>query len=416
MEHGASLTPSPASYNTMLRVLCEAERIDEAMQLLGEAEALGLADERSYTRIISFLHQRGQVAEATQVFARCQDRLSLTQDADAPVARSFLSSAQWRTSDTLGAASPVEPPYMALVRRVASAEKNKELHRLIQAGLWDEAWALFQSWASVGEADTFAFNTIMHGCGSASAALALKADMEAANVPLSLATWNILVQLLAMEGLTAEGCRMLDEMEDRGITPTERTLRPLLKAMFAQGQGSTARSIQQRCKLQRQVKEREAKELALREADKVVGSQAGAEYMTDAERKDAAAALVAAAIVQQQTSTRKPHPNSRILPHPLPPPPGGWSQFRDRDGTVVGRGRWGARRGSNRGKAAARGREARGREARGREARGREARGREARDGSWQGARSIRLQGGEGRGPGEDRQGGGADPPQPPGR
>jgi pentatricopeptide repeat protein len=398
MEHGASLTPSPASYNTMLRVLCEAERIDEAMQLLGEAEALGLADERSYTRIISFLHQRGQVAAATKVFARCQDRLLLTQDADAPVARSFLSSAQWRMSDTLGAASPVEPPYMALVRRVASSEKNKELHRLIQAGLWDEAWALFQSWASVGDADTFAFNTIMHGCGSASAALALKADMEAANVPLSLATWNILVQLLAMEGLTVEGCLMLDQMEDRGITPTERTLRPLLKAMFAQGQGSTARSIQQRCKLQRQVKEREAKEIALREADKVVGAQAGAEYMTDTERKDAAAALVAAAIVQQQASTRNTQRNTLGRPRSLSPPPGGWSQFRDRDGTVVGRGggRRGARRGSNRGKAA--------------------ARGREALDGSWQGARSIRLQGGEGRGPGEDRQGGGADPPQPPGR
>jgi len=392
MEHVANLTPSTASYNTMLRVLCEADRIDEAMQLLGEAEALGLADERSYTRIISVLHQRGRVADATQVFARCQDRMSLTQDADAPVLNaSVTSGAPGDGSGSRGAgpeahAVAVEPPYMALVRRVASAEKNKELHRLIQAGMWDEAWALFQSWARVGEADTFAFNTIMHGCGSASAALSLKADMEAANVPLSLATWNIVVQLLAIEGMIDEGCQMLDEMEDRGITPTERTLRPLLKAMSAQGQGRNARRIQQRCKLQRQVRE---KELALREAHRVVGAQAGAEDMTEAERKDAAAALVAAAIVEQQASKRKTPRSSPATALSLPPPPGGWSQFRDRDGTVVS---WGGRRDGRRG--ADRGRA--------------EARGRGGRDGSWRGARSIRQQRGEDR-PGSG--GGGAEPP-----
>jgi len=73
--HSANLCPSSTLYNTLLRVLCGDERIHAAMQLLNEAEAATLADECTYTRIISYLHQRGQVEEATHFFARCEQRL-----------------------------------------------------------------------------------------------------------------------------------------------------------------------------------------------------------------------------------------------------------------------------------------------------------------------------------------------------
>jgi len=244
--HSANLCPSSTSYNTLLRVLCGDERIHEAMQLLNEAEAATLADERTYTRIISYLHQRGQVEEATQIFARCEQR---------------LPSVGASTDDWEGAESEVEwqeLQYMALVRRVASAAKTKGLYRLLKVGRVEEAWDLFEAWVSKGEADTFAYNTIMHGCGSASTALTLKTEMVASGVAVSSSTWNILVQLLAMEGRIAEAREILNEMEDIGLTPSERTLRPLLGAMRAVGSKQDARRIQQRCKLQRSVKEKEA--------------------------------------------------------------------------------------------------------------------------------------------------------------
>jgi pentatricopeptide repeat protein len=55
----AQLAPSTTSYNTLLRVLCAADRLGDAMLLLAEAESRALADERTYTRIISYLHHHG---------------------------------------------------------------------------------------------------------------------------------------------------------------------------------------------------------------------------------------------------------------------------------------------------------------------------------------------------------------------
>jgi pentatricopeptide repeat protein len=370
MECVANLAPSTTSYNTLLRVLCENERMDEGMQLLLEAETAGLADTRTYTRIIYFLHQRGEVDMATEVYARCQERLSVIEDADAFVPRGACAGAKpmedlkaspegWtgvgRTGEDGGEGAggdEGEPRYMSLVRRVASAEKTKELHHLLQAGRLEEAWSLFESWVMDGSADTYSYNTIMHGFGDSGRALALKHNMTANGVPLSMATWNILVQLLAMEGRITDALDILDEMELQGLMPTDRTLNPLLKSMRAGGQVREARRLQQRCKLQRLVSEKEA--LAANEAlaardkaaeeeedeDKGLGAEKGGsedeDGMTEAERKDAAAARVAAAIVEQQTVMRTEQAGrcqhdgrgarkSVMEPPPaLPPPPGGW--------------------------------------------------------------------------------------------
>jgi len=341
----ANLAPSTTSYNTLLRVLCENECIEEAMQVVQQAEAASLADERTYTRIIYHLHHRGQVRDATHLFERCQQQLSMDSAKDArkwggqvsPIARGGTTQPSTGSGPEQAEA---EPPYMELVRRVASSERTKELDRMLKAGRLEEAWLLFRSWTATGEADTYTYNTIMHGCGSASQALTLKANMTANGIPVSESTWNILLQLLSMEGRVAEGRALLDEMEDSGITPTERTLRPLLKTMRACGQQRDARRLSLRCKLERSVKEKE--ELARGAAQGLIPD----EGLSDVERKDAAAAAVASEIAQRhvQISSR----DNADAKASLTPPPGGWGKFAGRKTSEE--------RGNRKGRGTARGR------------------------------------------------------------
>ena len=351
----AHLQPSTTSYNTLLRVLCENECIDEAMHVLQQAEAAALADERTYTRIINHLHHCGKVKEATELFDRSQERLSKAPAKDAGALFGSSDDAMTRGSvptqgdshrrGASGGEQPTsEPPYMALVRRVASSERTKELDRMLKAGRLDEAWVLFRCWASRGEADTYSYNTIMHGCGSASQALALKANMTANSIALSHSTWNILVQLLSMEGRISEGQALLEEMEASGITPTERTLRPLLKAMRACGRARDARRLAQRCKLERRVKEKE--ELARRASE---GFRTDQDHgISEGERKDAAAAAVARAIAGRHL--RRQNMDDRNATAELQPPPGGWEQFQESSGRKVGsKERTGRSKGQDRG-------------------------------------------------------------------
>ena len=337
----AQLAPTSTSFNTFLRVLCENGRTNEAMQLLRQAESADIADTRTYTRIISHLHERGKVDSARQVYARCQQQLSHAKDSDTPSGwmRIGESEADATGGEVCGSEQGGEEPYMSLLRKVASSEKTKALHRLLQAGRSEDAWELFRSWADKGNADTYAYNTIMHGLGSASHALSLKDDMSANAVPQSVATWNILVQLLSMEGRVGEAQEILDEMEDQGITPSDRTLKPLLKAMRLAGFGREARRLKQRCKLQRRVKEKEAqvtgREPPTNASQRQLLAEVKDDLMTETDRKDAATAAIAAQIVQRQLAQQNPS----TLP-PLPSPPPGSGRFQS--GTKrVGSGRQG---------------------------------------------------------------------------
>ena len=320
------LAPTSTSFNTFLRVLCENGRTNEAMQLLREAESADIADMRTYTRIISHLHERGEVDSARQVYARCEQQLSHAKDSDTP--SGWMGTGEPEEDATggqvCGSEQGSEEPYMSLLRKVASSEKTKALHRLLQAGRSEDAWQLFRSWADKGDADTYAYNTIMHGLGSASRALSLKQDMSANAVPQSVATWNILVQLLSMEGRVAEAQEILDEMEDQGITPSDRTLKPLLKAMRLAGFGREARRLKQRCKLQRRVKEKEAqvtgREATTNASQRQLLAEVKDDLMTETDRKDAATAAIAAQIVQRQLAQQNP---STLSPLPSPPPGSG---------------------------------------------------------------------------------------------
>jgi pentatricopeptide repeat protein len=142
-----------------------------------------------------------------------------------------------------------------------------------------------------------------------------------------VATWNILIQLLSLEGRGEEAQAVVNEMEDRGLTPLDKTLQPLIRLLRRSGKGKEARRIRHRCKLQRQVKELEAlarKSSEIAAAAAATAAAAAAAAAADgggggavgarggrggSVGNDAAAAAVAAAIVQQQVRARHTLPS-----------------------------------------------------------------------------------------------------------
>eukprot|EP00961_Rhodomonas_salina_P026197 353827-Rhodomonas_salina.1 len=100
-----------------------------ATELLLEAEQAGLADGRTYTRLISALHREGRSEDAARIFERSQ-LLGLNRGAE---------------------------NYEEVLRRVESSARTKRLQAAMERSP-QEGMRMFEELLRNGTADAFAYN------------------------------------------------------------------------------------------------------------------------------------------------------------------------------------------------------------------------------------------------------------------
>nr|CAD1832865.1 unnamed protein product [Ananas comosus var. bracteatus] len=237
--------PDAATYNILAEGWCRLKRTSQALDLLRDMVASGVAPTKTtYNILLHGLFRAGQTRQALDFFAQMKRR-SKTDPVCAPDVVSYttvlhglgLSGELRRARELLD-----EMPQRGVLPNVAAY--NALIQVICKKGTVDDALAVFDEMLSRGYTpNSTTYNVIIRGlCHAAEfdRALGFVDRMQRDGCGPNVQTHNIIMRCYFEEGEIEKGLEMFDKMGVRGAClPNLDTYNVIISAMFVRKRGRT---------------------------------------------------------------------------------------------------------------------------------------------------------------------------------